>query len=341
MPCLYEREEVATEYERARREGWVLAALGVENLTTIEAVLSAALAHSKKRNVPDLPVILAITNLYDHRSQTLHYTHTWDWRMGLKLFLSDIAVLCGPDSPFADLRVMIHLDHIQPGEDRELLEWDMGLFSSIMYDASTFPFDQNIEMTADFVKRQGGRIFVEGACDEIAESGQKEKNELTTADQAEQFVRETGCDIIVPNLGTEHRADGKELRYAEKRALELKERVGKKLCLHGASSVQPEQLHRLSQAGVVKVNFWTALERDSSPLLLEDMVRNAGKVAGIEKAKTLQASGLLGSEADVASKAALSHCTTSYRQSLVFDIMQKMVEELLDVFMPPKGGTGS
>jgi sugar (pentulose or hexulose) kinase len=40
---------------------------------------------------------------------------------------------------------------------------------------------------------------------------------------------------------------------------------------------------------VCKVNIWTAFERDSSPALLKDMVRNAAKVAGSAVAAKLLA----------------------------------------------------
>ncbi len=52
----------------------------------------------------------------------------------------------------------------------ELLKWDMGKFSSIMYDASTLPIEKNIKNTAAFVESHGEEILIEGACDEISRS---------------------------------------------------------------------------------------------------------------------------------------------------------------------------
>lgn len=338
MPLLTEREAVKSEYVRAVESGWVLPALGIENLTTAEATLSAALRHAELLGVSDLPVILALTNLYDHRQQTVHYTHTRRWDIGLRLFLADVAVLCSPGSPFEDLRVMVHLDHIQHDVDADLLAWDMGLFSSIMYDASTLAFEENIRKTAEFVERHGKEIYIEGACDEITEAGSTDKIELTTPEQAEAFVRGTGCDVIVPNLGTEHRASGKDLHYADVRAREVRDRVGPMLCLHGASSIAPEQLGGLASDGVVKVNFWTALERDSSPVLMEDMLRNASRVAGVATAERLHAQEMLGARAERTEKAALSHFTTAYRHQVVFEAMEKMLLELFEMFMPTRKG---
>lgn len=335
MPYIHERNAVAAEYQRASEAGWVIPAIGVENLTTIEAALTATLEHGRRYGIRNLPVILAITNLYDHRAQSVHYTHTRQWEIGLRLFMADVHALCATGSPFEDLSVMVHLDHTQHDDDHELLGWDMSQFSSIMYDASTLPFEQNIQKTAAFVEKEGDLIYIEGACDEITESGGKDKVALTTPEEAEQYHRATGCDIIVPNLGTEHRASTDKLRYDDALARRIRERIGPCLCLHGASSITPDQLPRLANDGVVKVNFWTALERDSSPDLLESMTRHAGKVAGNKNAQHLLEEGLLGPAAGVDDQAAITHCTTAYRQHIVFESMQATVRRLLEVFIPP------
>jgi len=94
--------------------------------------------------------------------------------------MDDLKALTSPPSPFAGLSVMVHLDHIQWDADAELLGWDMSQFSSIMYDASVLPFDENIRRTAEFVKHHGKEIFIEGACDEIAEASEHKPSQLTS-----------------------------------------------------------------------------------------------------------------------------------------------------------------
>ena len=123
----------------------------------------------------NLPIIIGITNNYSHRPQSVFYTHTRKWKIGLKLFLSDLSILTSPGSPYEKLRVMIHLDHIQWDKDGELLNWDMNQFSSIMFDASTLPLDKNIEKTAAFVEENKNKILIEGECHEISSAGSGEK----------------------------------------------------------------------------------------------------------------------------------------------------------------------
>lgn len=319
-------------YSDAASRGWVIPAFGVENLTTIEAVLAATRDYGERIGVPNLPITVALTNLYAHRSQTARYTHTKRWDIGLKLFMADLRVLTDRDSPFASVNVMVHLDHIQHDLDQPLLKWDLKQFSSIMYDASTLPFDLNIRATREFVERHWGEILIEGACDEIVDAEGQEVSVLTTPEKAHEYTGSTGVDLIVANLGTEHRASAKDLRYHGELAAQIKERVGPMMVLHGTSSVPADQVRNLFDDGIVKVNIWTALERDSSPALLEDMVANAAKVAGQQTAGRLLGAGLIGPKADSASKASLDYFTTSYRQGIVFEEMKRIVRECLELW---------
>ncbi len=310
----------------------MIPAFGVENLTTTEAVLAAAKEYGEKIGVPSVPVTVALTNLYSHRSQTTNYTHTGRWDIGLRLFMADLKILTGPDSPFAKVNVMVHLDHVQHDLDEPLLAWDMGQFSSIMYDASTLPFDLNIQATRRFVEERRHEIVIEGACDEIVDATGEEVSILTTPEKAEEYASKTGADMIVANLGTEHRASAKDLKYHADLARQIKERIGPKIVLHGTSSVPADQVRTLYSDGVCKVNIWTALERDSSPALLEDMVKNAAKVAGPNVAKKLADEGYLGINSDITSKAHLDYFTTVYRQGIVFEQMKRIVRESLELW---------
>lgn len=332
MPLVRGRDSVLEVYADAARMGWVIPTFCSENLTTTEAVLTAALEHAQRIGRPDIPVTLAITNLYPHRSQTCNYTTTGRWDIGLRLFLADIEALTGPGSPFAGLRVMIHLDHIQPEEDAELLSCDLSAYSSIMFDASASPMERNVELTADFVSCRGREIVVEGACDEIVDATGAERSDLTTPDRAEDYLSRTGVDFIVANLGTEHRASAANLCYHGDLAKQISARIGPRIVLHGCSSVPIDQVAHLFADGVAKVNIWTALERDSSPALLEAMVRNAARVAGPEVARRLVAEGLLGPNADADSRADLDWYTTCSRQSIIFEQMKRIASQFFETW---------
>ena len=332
MPLILQRQQVLDVYASAADKKWVIPTFNSENLTTTEAILSAALDYSRKIGKPDMPVTIGITNQYSHRSQSVYYTHTRQWEIGLKLFLADLNVLTSKGSPFEKLNVMVHLDHVQWDSDKHLLEWDMNLFSMIMFDASTLPFDENIKKTADFINRCGKEIVIEGACDKIVDATGDERSELTTPEQAVKCLNNTGADFIVANLGTEHRASSADLKYHGDLARDISKLTGTRLVLHGTSSVSSDQVRTLFNDGIAKVNIWTILERDTSPVLLEDMVKNAAKITGKERAVLLNSDGLLGDNTDRSSKAALSHYTTVYRQDIIFREMKKIVTDYFDLW---------
>jgi fructose/tagatose bisphosphate aldolase len=329
MPLILERKKVLDIYAEAGQKRWVIPTFNSENLTTTEAILSAAFEYGRKIDQPDLPVTIGITNQYSHRSQSVYYTHTRQWDIGLNLFLADLRVLTDKGSPFEKLSVMIHLDHTQWDSDRPLLDWDMNMFSMIMYDASSLPFEDNIKLTASFVEKHGREIVIEGACDEIADATGDIRSSLTTPRQAVRYLSQTNVDFIVANLGTEHRASIADLKYHGDLAREISKLTGAKLVLHGTSSVGNDQVKNLFNDGIAKVNIWTILERNSAPMLFEDMVRNASKITGIEKTESMISSGLLGDKTDRTSKASLSHYTTVYRQDIIFVEMKNI---LLDYF---------
>ena len=329
MPTILDRSNVLEVFAEARERKWALPTFNAENLTTLEAILSAVHDYGEKLGISNLPIIIGITNNYVSRPQSVFYTHTKRWYIGLRLFLKALEVLTSADSPYKNLRVMIHLDHIQWNDDVRLLEWDMGQFSSIMYDASTLPFDKNIKHTAEFVEKNKRKILIEGACDEIFEASGTGVNHLTTPEQAERYFRETGVDIVVANLGTEHRASASTLEYNGNLAREISRQIGPRLCLHGTSSVNEEQIANLFADGICKVNIWTALERDSSPILFQKMVENAAKIIGPQKAKEMLAGGLLGAAADCESPASINYYTTTFRQEIVFERMKEILQSYL------------
>ncbi len=338
MPLIVSREQVLDLYAAAAGRKWVIPCFCSENLTTTEALLAAASDFARKCGLDRVPITVGLTNQYLHRAQSSWYTHSRRWDVGLRLFLAELQVLARDDSPYANVDVMVHLDHTQHDLDRELLDWDMGQFSSIMFDASTLPFEENIAATRQFVRAKGSQIVVEGACDEIIDAGGEEASELTTPEHAERYVRETGADMIVANLGTEHRASAASLQYHGDLARQISGRIGPKLVLHGCSSVPNEQIGKLFDDGICKANVWTALERDSSPVLLADMLRNAVKVAGRDAVARLKEEGLLGPAVPTAGRAALSHATTVYRQDIIFQVMKDIVTGYLEMWYPAAMG---
>ena len=329
MPIITGRNNVLAIYEKAAEKGWVIPCICSENLTTTEAVLTAADEFAKEKGYDRIPVTLAITNQYDHRSQSVFYTHTRRWDIGLKLFRADIEVLA---EAFPNVDILIHLDHAQHDADADLLESNLSMYSSVMYDASTLPMEQNIQKTKAYVARKGHELLIEGACDEIVDASGKIRCEITDAEKCAYFMAETGVDMVVANLGTEHRASGKDLHYYAEAARAIRAKIGPRICLHGTSSVSNDQIRRLFADGICKVNLWTALERDSSPGLMEWTVKNAAKIAGPAMEQKLIDEGYLAENSKTGDDPSLQYFTTTARQAIVFEEMKKIVRGYLDLW---------
>ena len=329
MPIITGREQVLAVYEEAAKRGWVIPCLCSENLTTTEAILTAASEFAKEKGYDKVPVTLAITNQYDHRSQSVNYTCTRRWDIGLKLFRSDLEIV---SQVFPNVDVLIHLDHAQHDTDAEMLESDLSMYSSVMYDASSLPMEENIKKTKAYVQRKGHELLIEGACDEIVDATGEARCEITDADKCERYKRETGVDVVVANLGTEHRASGQDLHYYSDAAKAIKTKIGPRICLHGTSSVSNDQIAKLFDDGICKVNIWTAMERDASPVLTEWTVKNAAKCGGPKLEQKLIEEGYLTESSKTGDRASLQHFTTTARQEIIFEEMKKIVRGYLDLW---------
>lgn len=329
MPIITGRENVLAVYEKAAERGWVIPCICSENLTTTEAVLTAASEFAKEKGYDSIPITLAITNQYDHRSQSTYYTHTRRWDIGLKLFRADIEVLA---EAFPNVDILIHLDHAQHDMDAELLESDLSMYSSVMYDASSLPMEQNIQKTKAYVARKGHELLIEGACDEIVDATGEARCEITDADKCAYFKEETGVDVVVANLGTEHRASGKDLHYYSNAARAIRAKIGPRICLHGTSSVSNDQIRKLFEDGICKVNIWTAMERDAAPALAEWVVKNVASLAGSKTEQKLIDEGYLTESSKTGNTPSLQYFPTTVRQTIVFEEMKKIVRGYLDLW---------
>ena len=329
MPIITGRENVLAVYEEAAKKGWVIPCMCSENLTTTEAILTAASEFAAEKGYDRVPITLAITNQYDHRSQSVFYTNTKRWNIGLQLFRKDIEIL---SQVFPNVDILIHLDHAQHDTDAEMLESDLSMYSSVMYDASALPMEENIKKTKAYVQRKGYELLIEGACDEIVDATGEARCEITDAEKCARYKEETGVDVVVANLGTEHRASGQDLHYYADAARAIKAKIGPRICLHGTSSVSNDQIKKLFDDGICKVNIWTALERDASPALTEWTVKNAAKCGGPKMEQKLIEEGYLTESSKTGDKASLQYFTTTARQEIIFKEMKKIARGYLDLW---------
>ncbi|NOZ23119.1 MAG: class II fructose-bisphosphate aldolase [Planctomycetes bacterium] len=293
MPVVTDPVEVKEIYQEVAEKGACIPCFCTENQKTIEAMLRAAHEVGQEFAIANPPLVVGFTATYHHRQQLMNYTTTRDTVLGVKALLDDVKLFAGEDSPWSDVRIMPHLDHGMPDTDRTLLYNFAEEFATSMHDCSHLTFEENVKQTAAYVEAVQGKTLVEGAVDEISEVGASGEEQLTTVEQAKRFLSETGCAFIVPNLGTEHRATGGEVKYYANRAREISAAVGKILVLHGTSSLGEGAMQNLGRDGIVKVNIWTRLATSGGKAIAKHVVKQLGNILSEEEIKALIEEGWL------------------------------------------------
>ncbi len=302
---------------------------------------SDCITAATKIGVEDLPIILAWTSRYPARGRMRLVSACGNPVLGNELMFSDLQCFTGENSPYHKLRILPHLDHAFPWLDMDILTDFTDQFASVMCDASEKPFEENIRITAEYTERVKGRVVVEGAVDEIFSAGvEGEKNEATTPDQAQRFLESTGVDIIVPNVGTEHRATADKVNYLSDSARAISSRVGKIMCLHGTSSVKQEDLSRLPDDGFVKINVYTTIAVHGGQALARQLMNNVGNIFSEKQLHEIVEKGVLGKEVlleDYGStrlpiKPRLDRVTNPLRRDAWFDAVRKRCTDFLAAF---------
>ncbi len=155
-----------------------------------------------------------------------------------------------------DIPIALHLDH---GLDFETCKncVDSG-FTSVMIDASKYPFEKNVEITKKVVDYAHSKsVVVEAELGTLAgvedEVNVTEDNaKYTDPTQAYEFVQKTGCDSLAIAIGTSHGAY--KFKGDAKLRFDILKNVKEKLpdtpiVLHGASSVIPKLVEMCNNNG--------------------------------------------------------------------------------------------
>ena len=221
-------------FEDAYKNGYAVGAFNVDNVDIMKAVLQAA---EKTKS----PVIIAIS------SGALKFIGENYIRQVIDCAMKEITV-----------PVALHLDH---GKSVELCKKcvDLG-FTSVMIDASSCDFEENIRQTKEVVEYAHAHgVVVESELGAIA--GVEDDvcvddkyGHFTHPDDAVEFVKRTGIDSLAIAIGTAHGAykfkpgQKPELRFDILDEIETK-MPGFPLVLHGASSVPHASLEILNKYG--------------------------------------------------------------------------------------------
>ena len=265
-------------FRRAQEGGYAIGAFNVNNMEIIQGIVDAA---------------------KEEKSGLILQVSAGARKYANSIYLRKLVEAAIEDS---DLDIVLHLDH---GENLEIVKQciDDG-FTSVMIDASHYPFEENARITKEVVDYAHARgVVVEAELGKLAGvedavSVAKEDATYTDPDEAVEFVKRTGIDSLAVAIGTSHGAY--KFKGEPKLDFERLEKIGKlipntPLVLHGASTVLPEfvelcnkyggdipgaqgvpeeMLRRAAQMNVAKINIDTDLRLAMTAAIRQFMVEN-------------------------------------------------------------------
>ena len=155
--------------------------------------------------------------------------------------------------------VVLHLDH---ADKLELIRTavDYG-FSSVMFDGSSLPFEENVRLTkaaVDIAALHGVSVEAElghvGGMD--LEATNRRASVLTEADEVARFVEQTGVDALAVSIGTAHGVYDSLPNLNIERLAELNAASPVPLVMHGGSGTPAEQIQEAVRHGICKLNIY-------------------------------------------------------------------------------------
>ena len=163
----------------------------------------------------------------------------------------------------ASVPICLHLDHTGSLDDiREAVE--VG-FCSVMIDASTEPWEINLEKTMGAVEiahPQGVSVESELGQIMMGEGYYKQDNVdalFTDPEKALEFVEITGIDALAISIGNVHGAYQGEPKIDFARLEKINQLVPIPLVLHGSSGIGEDNLVKAIGLGIRKINLYSEI----------------------------------------------------------------------------------
>ena len=168
----------------------------------------------------------------------------------------------------ASIPVVAHLDHGYSEEECRIAI-DSG-FTSVMFDGSRKPLNQNIDETAGIAQlAHAAGVSCEGEIGFVGYDG-GEASAGTDPEEARKFANETGVDAMAVSVGNVHLQQSSDGTLDEKRIRDIERLCDVPLVIHGGSGVSRAQRQLLSQtSNVCKFNIGTELRMSFGAALRE------------------------------------------------------------------------
>ncbi|TET09165.1 MAG: class II fructose-1,6-bisphosphate aldolase [Candidatus Atribacteria bacterium] len=185
-----------------------------------------------------------------------------------------------------NIPVALHLDH---GTDYyQNIKCLRAGFTSLMYDGSKLPFDENVKMTKKVVEMahacdipveaELGQIGKMGDSDEPGVALERVKESMAVPEEAVKFVELTEIDFLAAAVGTIHGCRTPFAKLDIPRIERIRELTGVPLVLHGASGANDEEIKKGIAAGICKINIDTRIRMKFTEKMREIIKTNPQEI---------------------------------------------------------------
>ena len=175
-------------------------------------------------------------------------------------------------------------------------------FDSVIFDGAALPFEENVRMAkqcVEYARSVNPEIIVEGELGYIGKSSALldkipegvGPEQYTKPEQAEQFVRETGVDMLAPAVGNIHgmlKAGPNPKHLDIPRIEAVRKSAGVPLVLHGGSGTGDDDFTHGIKAGISIVHINTEIRKAWRDGVREALTKNPDEVAPYKILKTAQ-----------------------------------------------------
>ena len=160
----------------------------------------------------------------------------------------------------AKVPVAVHFDH---GKTIEKITQALDIgFTSVMFDGSHLPLDENIEFTKKIIeiaRKYDASVEAEIGCVGGSEDGSEDiAINCTKPEDAVKFENETGVDALAIAIGNAHGNYKSTPKLRFDILSEVEQKTHTPLVLHGGTGISPDDFVRCSKTGIKKINIATA-----------------------------------------------------------------------------------
>ena len=188
--------------------------------------------------------------------------------MGVKNAAKMICTLAEQSS----VPVCAHLDHTY--EEEIIFKGIHYGFSSVMFDGSQLPLEENIRRTKAVVSvAHACGVSVEGEIGSVPYDDIRPHIKTISTDpfEAKAFAEESGVDAVAVSVGNIHRLKEPTATIDHQRLIEISGVVDKPLVIHGTSGIPVDDLQKMRKGAVAKFNIGTVLRQAFGHKLREVM----------------------------------------------------------------------